>query len=88
MEAMAMMKPVVATRVGGIPELVQHGRTGYLVDAGDVLGLSEAIARLVEDPTLREKMGCEGRESMNKYTWERAARKTLELYEKALVGLT
>ena len=88
MEAMAMMKPVVATRVGGIPELVQHGRTGYLVDAGDVLGLSEAIAGLVEDPSLREKMGREGRESVNEYTWERAARKTLELYEKALVGLT
>ncbi|MFQ6128166.1 MAG: MSMEG_0565 family glycosyltransferase [Thermoplasmata archaeon] len=88
MEAMAMMKPVVATKVGGVPELVEHGKTGYLVDLGDVLALSEAIARLIENSSLRDKMGREGRRSVKKYTWERAARKTLDLYEKALAGLT
>ncbi|MFQ5909811.1 MAG: glycosyltransferase family 4 protein, partial [Thermoplasmata archaeon] len=84
MEAMAMRKPVVATRVGGIPELVKDGRTGYLADLGDVLGLSEAIRKLTENPSLREKMGREGRRYVREFTWERAAKRTLELYEGAL----
>jgi len=88
MEAMAMMKPVIATRVGGIPELVKHGKTGYLVDRGDVLGLSEAMAGLIEDAPLREKMGREGRKSIEKFTWKRTARMTKELYEKTSEGST
>lgn len=88
MEAMAMTKPVVATRVGGIPELVEDGKTGYLVDLGDVLGLSEAIAKLIEDPSLRKKMGRQGRRSAKKYTWDKAAKRTLQLYERALAGST
>ena len=88
MEAMAMMKPVVATRVGGIPELVEDGKTGYLVDLGDVLGLSEAITRLIENPSLRKKMGRQGRLSAKKYTWDNAANKTLQLYKRALAGST
>ena len=88
MEAMAMMKPVVATRVGGIPELVEDGKTGYLVDLGDVLGLSEAITKLIENPSLRKKMGRQGRLSAKKYTWDNAAKKTLQLYERALAGST
>lgn len=88
MEAMAMTKPVVATRVGGIPELVEDGKTGYLVDPGDVLGLSEAIAKLIENPALRKKMGRQGRRSAKKYTWDNAAKKTLQLYKRALAGPT
>jgi len=88
MEAMAMMKPVVATRVGGIPELVEDGKTGYLVDLGDVLGLSEAITKLIENPSLRKKMGRQGRLSAKKYTWDNAAKKTLQLYRRALAGST
>lgn len=88
MEAMAMMKPVVATQVGGIPELVKHEKTGYLVGSGDVLGLSEAMAALIEDASLRDKMGREGRKSIKRFTWKRAARKTNELYEKVLEGST
>lgn len=86
MEAMAMKKPVVATRVGGIPELVRDGKTGHLVEVGDVLGLSEAIGRLIENPSLREEMGKAGRRYVRGFTWARAAKDTLELYEKALAG--
>jgi glycosyltransferase-like protein len=86
MEAMAMQKPVVATSVGGIPELVKDGETGYLVEFGDVLGLSESISRLIEDPELRAEMGRKGRESVEGYTWESAAKKTLGLYEKTRDG--
>jgi glycosyltransferase involved in cell wall biosynthesis len=61
LEAGACRKPVVATRVGGIPEAVQDGVTGFLVEAGDVGGLVERVALLVGDPALRRSMGEAGR---------------------------
>lgn len=61
LEAMAMEKPVVASRVGGIPDLVTHGLNGFLVRPGDVNELKQAIATLVQDRDLAERMGKEGR---------------------------
>ena len=55
LEAMACGVPVVASKVGGLPEVVQHGRTGYLVEVGDVQGMSEAVVRLLIDPVLYQK---------------------------------
>ncbi|MDQ7096186.1 N-acetyl-alpha-D-glucosaminyl L-malate synthase BshA [Desulfosporosinus sp. PR] len=52
LEAMACGVPVVASRVGGLPEVVQHGKTGYLADVGDVQGMSEAVLRLLSDKFL------------------------------------
>ena len=57
MEAGACGVPVVATRVGGIPELIEDGVTGILAECGDAAALADAIARLVEDPLLRKSMG-------------------------------
>ncbi len=61
-EAMAAAKPVVATRVGGIVDAVEHGRTGLLVPAGDVDALRQALASLVGDADLRRRLGQAGRE--------------------------
>jgi glycosyltransferase involved in cell wall biosynthesis len=61
LEAMAAGLPVVATRVGGLPELVVEGETGLLVPAGDPEELAAAIARLLDDPDLRERFGSAGR---------------------------
>ena len=61
-EAMAHGKPVVATRVGGIPELIADGVTGCLVGRGDAPAMSDAILELLADPELRERMGAAGRE--------------------------
>ena len=63
-EAMAHGKPVVATRVGGIPELISDGVTGFLVDRGDTPAMSDRILKLLDDPELRDRMGATGRASV------------------------
>ncbi len=60
-EALAAGRPVVATRVGGVPDVVRDGEDGFLVEAGDVDGLAERLAALAADPVLREQMGEAGR---------------------------
>lgn len=61
LEAMAAGLPVVASRVGGLPELVVDGETGLLVSPGDPEELATALACLLDDPTLRERLGSAGR---------------------------
>lgn len=61
LEAMAMQLPVVATRVGGIPEIVVHEATGFLVPPQDPAGLAHRIAQLLDDPDLRAQFGQRGR---------------------------
>jgi len=63
-EAMAHGKPVVATRVGGIPEVINDGVTGYLVGRADVAAMSDRILQLLVDPALRTRMGASGRETV------------------------
>jgi len=63
-EAMAHGKPVIATRVGGIPELITDGLTGYLVGRGDAAAMSDRILDLLSDPALRERMGAAGRDDV------------------------
>jgi glycosyltransferase involved in cell wall biosynthesis len=84
MEAMAFEKPVVATRVGGIPELVTDGKEGFLVDNGDITGLADAVARLLGDPTLRAKMGQAGLDRIKEFSWDEAAKVVHRAYESAL----
>lgn len=62
LEAMAAGLPVVATRVGGIPRLVEDGVSGFLVDPGDVRGLVEALRALLRDPVRARQMGAAGRQ--------------------------
>jgi glycosyltransferase involved in cell wall biosynthesis len=57
MEAMAMGRPVVASSIGGLPDIVADGRTGFLVAPGDWSALQRALQRLLDDPALREHMG-------------------------------
>ena len=62
LEAMACEVPVIATRVGGIPELVEEGETGYLFDVGDCEGMADAAISILRDPGLHKRMGERGRE--------------------------
>jgi glycosyltransferase involved in cell wall biosynthesis len=66
MEAMAMGLPVVATRISGVPELVEHEVNGLLVSDRDVPALAAAIARLADDPALRERFGAAGRATVER----------------------
>ena len=61
-EAMSCAKPMVATRVGGIPELVEDGKTGFVVERGDVQSMANRILELLADSELRDRMGRAGRD--------------------------
>jgi len=67
MEAMAMQLPVVATRSGGIPEIVIHGETGLLIPPDSPEALTEAICQLGQDPARRRAMGAAGRRRVEQY---------------------
>ena len=73
-EAMAAGVPLVASRTGGIPELVEDGKTGILVPPGDVRALADAIRLLLEHPSLRESMGLHAQiAAQRRFSLERAA---------------
>jgi glycosyltransferase involved in cell wall biosynthesis len=81
-EAMAFGLPVVATRAGGLSEVVEDGVTGILVPPGDSTALAEAICRLLRDPELRRSMGAAGRSTvLEKFTVDRLAARTLAVYQ-------
>jgi glycosyltransferase involved in cell wall biosynthesis len=85
LEAMAHAKPVVATPVGGTPELVEDGVTGVLVD--DVDGLAEALRRLAADPDEARRLGEAGRRRVEeRFSEEAMTRRVLELYDDAVAG--
>jgi len=84
MEAATCGTPSAALRVGGLPESIADGETGLLADDGP--GLTEAVRRLVSDDDLRERLGEAARERARGFTWERAARTTLDRLEAAAVA--
>lgn len=77
MEAQGMGLPVVSSNHSGIPEVVRDGETGFLVEERDVLGIANALKKLLRDSQLREKMGREGRKHIENYFSLRAWQKTL-----------
>jgi glycosyltransferase involved in cell wall biosynthesis len=81
LEAMAAGLPVIASRVGGLPDVIADGQEGILVEAGDVSKLSEAIVRLVTDGELRETMGRNGRRAAERFRVESAVEKLLALVD-------
>ncbi len=80
MEALAASLPVVATRVGGIPDIVLEGKTGFLLDAGDSAALGDAIETLVADSNRRRRMGEHGREdALRRFDARENSRRLFEL---------
>jgi glycosyltransferase involved in cell wall biosynthesis len=87
LEAMAAGRPVVASRLGGITELVREEESGYLVPYGDASVTAKALTRLFESDTLTDTLGQKGRErARTDYTIERHLSSILDLYERAVNG--
>ncbi|KAB1146704.1 glycogen synthase [Streptomyces luteolifulvus] len=87
LEAMACGTPVVASRVGGIPEVVDDGKTGVLVPVDDDFetGLAQALDSVLGDPDTARRMGEAGRErAVGEFGWDAVARRTVRLYEEIL----
>lgn len=87
LEAMAASRPIVATRVGGVPEAVVDGVTGLLVPPRDSTALAQAIMYLLDDPDLCNRLGQAGRERVLEYfSVERMVERTQNLYEQLLAA--
>lgn len=88
LEAQACGIPVIATRVGGTPELIGDGETGVLIEPGDVEMLAHAIERLAADAGLRARMGAAARKRVESsgLTWAATAGKVREVYRQVLEG--
>ncbi len=84
LEAMARGKTVVSTPVGGIPAVIEDGKTGLLVPIGDVQATRAAVERALADPELRRRIGAAARERVREYcSWDRVTELTLQVYEAA-----
>ncbi|MBI4707078.1 MAG: glycosyltransferase family 4 protein [Candidatus Omnitrophica bacterium] len=80
--AYAFGKPVLASRSGSFPEMVEDGRNGYLFSSGDTEGLAWLLEKVFSDEALLKTMGARSREIADeKFSWSRIAVKTLELYK-------
>jgi glycosyltransferase involved in cell wall biosynthesis len=87
LEAMAAGKPLIATRVGGLPQLVRDGENGLLVDEKDSGALAAAILLLANDPALRTRLGeCARAEIRDRRSWDAVARRFVDVFEHAVSG--
>ncbi|HYA18964.1 MAG TPA: glycosyltransferase [Bryobacteraceae bacterium] len=86
MEAMACECAVVASRVGGCPELIEDGKTGLLTEPGDIESLTASLASVVANDQLRESLAGAGARSMQSFSLARSAARMQEIYERVLTG--
>ena len=85
LEAMAMGRPCVATKVGGVPDLITDGTTGLLVEPNDPVGLSKALLKVLTDPSQAAQMGLKAKRAVGKdFTWPRIVDKLEEVYYEVL----
>jgi glycosyltransferase involved in cell wall biosynthesis len=81
LEAMASGTPVVASRIGGLPEIVRDGESGFLVPPGDVDALHERLSQVLYDPALARRLGENARQDvLERFTWARVAERCLDGY--------
>ena len=88
LEAMACHVPVVATDVGGLPEVVAHGETGYLFPVGDVASMAEAAIRVLRDDELRARLGRAARKrAVEHFDQDRVVARYREIYQRVTAGV-
>ena len=89
LEAMSLSKPIVASRIGGIPEIVEHEKTGLLVKPGDAKDLYQALFTLLNDPEKQKRMGNAGKTRLEgHFTLQRMMDGLYGVYRDVLVGNT
>jgi glycosyltransferase involved in cell wall biosynthesis len=86
LDAQALGIPIVATAVGGIPDIVEPGRTGRLVPSGDPQALARTLLEAIEHPEESRRMAERARETVRAFTVDRMVERTIEEYEAVLVG--
>jgi glycosyltransferase involved in cell wall biosynthesis len=87
LEALASGLPVITTTVGGIPEVIQNGKNGFLVKPYDSKGLAEKILYLTENPNVASEIGIAGRKTIEvKFNWDNIVKQVLQVYNEALAG--
>jgi len=85
LEAMACKLPVIASNIGGIPDIVNDGETGLLVPEKDTIGMSQSIIKLIENEDLRENLTFKGYNMVKEYfSWEKIAKDYIDIYKKVL----
>jgi glycosyltransferase involved in cell wall biosynthesis len=85
LEAMASGTPVIASRLGGLPEIVEHGVTGFLVEPGNVADLQARLAQLLADPALAARLGRNARARvLAEFTWGACAARCLAAYAELM----
>lgn len=83
--AYGFKKPVVVTDVGSIPEIVNNGKTGYIVPPKDPEAFATVVIKLLKDDKLRKQMGENAYKKLKEdFSWDKIAEKTIEVYKKAL----
>jgi glycosyltransferase involved in cell wall biosynthesis len=85
METMASGVPVVGARAGGLPDIIAHGKNGFMFTPGDLGELTDCIRLLLFDESLRKRLGAQGRKDMEGLSWRRSTEKLLEYYELARI---
>lgn len=84
LEAWAAGLPVVASRVGGVPSFVEHGRNGMLCPSGDTEAFAGALEQILRDRQLAEDIARAGREKAGEYQWDNLAARLAEIYREAI----
>ena len=84
LEAMARGVPIVASKIGGVPDVVKDGENGLLVQPKDSEALADAIIYLLENEDVRERMGKNGRKKVEDYSWEKIAEETEKVYKDVI----
>ena len=81
LEAMSFSLPVITTAVGGIPQVIEHEVNGLLVRPGDIEGTAAAIAQVMREPALRERLGAAARRTIERsYSVDAAVERLIEIY--------
>ena len=85
LEAMALGKPVVASNISGYASVLTHEKEGLLVKKKNAADLAKALERLINETVLREKLGRQGLETVQNYSWDKVARRVEEYYRLVLL---